>query len=70
MTDKEKWLHAFAIEPPAEPAPLDAYMDGIITTMDAQERLNYDRPAIPVPDFIERELARMDELETAPDSSL
>ncbi len=42
-------------------------MDGTITTMEAQERLNYDRPAIPVPDFIERELARMDELETAPE---
>ncbi len=27
-------------------------------------------PGDPVPDFIERELARMDELETAPDSLL
>ncbi len=39
-------------------------------TMEASERLSHDRPAIPIPDFIERELARMDELETAPDSLL
>ncbi len=49
----------------AEVSPLDGYLDGEVTTMEAWERLHYDHPATPIPEPIAVELARMDEWERA-----
>ncbi len=46
-----------------EASPLDGYLDGEVTTMEAWERLHHNHPATPIPESIAVELARMDERE-------
>ncbi len=49
----------------AEVSPLDDYLDGEVTTLEAWERLHHDHPAMPIPESIAVELERMDEREIA-----